>query len=156
VSVHVESVYCPPEFGTLVSDRGTATSIELDGECDLVARPAFTEAIVRAWASGPESLVLDLSRVRFIDAVGLGVVIDLASRADAQQVHLEICPGPPAVQRVFALCHLTRGLPFVPPSRRWGESRDPVSPLTGDTGSGGAPLLERSRGSENIPRPAAF
>jgi hypothetical protein len=94
--------------------------------------------------------------LKFMDAAGLGVVIELARRADAQQVHLVICPGPPAVQRVFALCHLTDGLLFLPASRRFGESRDPVSPATGDTGSGGtlASRPDRRRSSSSARRPA--
>lgn len=157
MSAHVEPVYDSREFGVLVSDRGTTTSIELAGECDLAARPALKDALTRALASGPECLVLDLSRLSFMDAAGLGVVIDLAKRADAQQVHLVICPGPPAVQRLFAFCHLTDDLLFVPPPGRLGESRDPVSPATGDAGSGSAlssrPQRRRSPSPARRPAP---
>jgi hypothetical protein len=53
-------------------------------------------------------------------------------------VRLVICSGSRAVQRVFDLCQASEALPFVPTSLKSEEPRDPVSPATGDAGSGGA------------------
>jgi anti-anti-sigma factor len=121
-----------------VSERGTTTNIELDGEWDLAAREASRAALTCALGSEPECVVLDLSRVSFIDAIGVRVVVELADRCAGQRVRLVIVPGPSAVQRFFDLCGLARQLPFIGQPEHEAEPRDPVSPITGDAGSGGA------------------
>jgi anti-sigma B factor antagonist len=122
----------------IVSERGGTTSIELDGEWDLAAREASRAAVTRAVGSAPECMVLDLSRVSFIDATGVRVVVELARRCAGQRIRLAIVPGPNAVQRLFDLCELTSHLPFIGQAGREAEPRDPVSPVTGDAGSGRA------------------
>lgn len=87
----------------VVSRWGTTTALELEGEWDLAAREAAEAAATRALARGPECLVLDLSRVSFIDVSGVRVVTELARRSMAERVHLAIVPGPRAVQRIRAL-----------------------------------------------------
>lgn len=147
-----------PELEILLSQRGTTTSIELVGECDLAARAPVQDAIGRALAPDSECLVLDLGRVSFIDASGVGIVVALARRARAQQVRLLICPGPPAVQRVFAMCQLTDALPFLPAPPQHRAARSPVSARTGDTEAGGAlsylPQRRRLSGSAWRPVPS--
>jgi hypothetical protein len=84
-------------------------------------------------------------------------VLELAGRSRAQQVRLVICPGPRAVQHVFDLCQVTEALPFVPTPLKLEEPRDPVSPATGDAGSGGALSSRPQRRRSPIPtfrRPA--
>lgn len=131
----------PPEsdLGIVVSQRGTTTIVELDGECDLAGLADFRDAIGRALACDPRCVVLDLSRLSFIDAGGIHVVLELAHRSRAQQAHLVICPGPWAVQHVFEVCQLTEILPFVITPLQLEEPRDLVLATNGDAGSGGAP-----------------
>lgn len=57
-------------------------------------------------------MVLDLSRLSFIDSSGLHVTIELQRRAIRQNIRLVIIPGPRAVQRLFEICQLTETLPF--------------------------------------------
>jgi anti-anti-sigma factor len=95
-----------------VTGRGTTTIVELDGEWDLAARDTTRTAIGDALSRHPRCVVLDLSQVSFIDASGVHVIAELARRAAAERISLVIAPGPPAVQRVFALCHPIGDLPF--------------------------------------------
>jgi anti-anti-sigma factor len=96
----------------LVSQVGASTTIRLEGEWDLAAREATRRAINKELVSRPERLVLDLSRLRFIDSSGIHIAIDLQQRAAQMNVPLWIVPGPKAVQRVFEICDLTHRLPF--------------------------------------------
>jgi anti-anti-sigma factor len=130
-----------PKLEILLSQRGTTTSIELVGECDVAARAGIRDAIPRVLTPDTECVVLDLGRVSFIDASGVGIVVALARRARAQQMRLVICPGPPLVQRVFAMCQLTDALPFLPASPQLQAARLRVSLPTGDPEAGGHPLL---------------
>jgi anti-anti-sigma factor len=143
------------DLGIVVDQRGTATHIELEGECDLATRGALLGAATQALSRSPERVVLELGRVTFIDASGIGVVLELARRCRAHRVHLVICPGPREVQDAFGLCGLIDVLPFIPTSLP-GELRDPVSPSPGDAGSGGAPSsrAQRRRSSSSARRPA--
>ena len=115
----------PMELGIVVTQQRTTSVIELDGEWDLAAREATRTAIRRVLARGPSCVVLDLTRVSFIDASGVHVVVELARHSAADHVYLVIVPGPPAVQRVFALCRVIGELPFVAD----GGLRDRPAPM---------------------------
>jgi anti-anti-sigma factor len=91
-------------------DRLTAT---VAGEFDMAGTFTVEPALERALeAPGLSDVTLDLSRVTFIDSVGLGVVIRLASELQMRQVPLRIVPGPPEVQRIFESAGLADVLPF--------------------------------------------
>lgn len=100
------------ELRIVVSQVGITTTIGLEGEWDLGNQVATREAIGRALASRPESLVLDLSRLSFIDSSGIHAVTSLARRSKRLNVRLSIVPGPKAVHRIFEICHLSDRLPF--------------------------------------------
>lgn len=134
------------ELGIVVADRGTTTVIELDGEWDLAARDATRAAIGHVLARRPDCVVLDLGRVSFIDASGVHVVVGLARRAEAEQVYLVIVPGPPAVQRVFALCRQIEELPFVAGGAR-ARTQDGVASRLHNRGLGGSHSRHQRRRS---------
>jgi anti-sigma B factor antagonist len=95
-----------------VSQLGATTTIALTGEWDLATQLATRQAISRALVLRPKSLVLDLSRLGFIDSSGVHAVISLTRRTERLNVRFLIVPGPDAVQRIFEICHLTDRLPF--------------------------------------------
>jgi len=87
--------------------------ISLTGEWDLAQQPATWETIRRVLQQRPESVLLDLRRLSFIDLSGVHVIIELHKRAQHQNIRLVIVPGPRGVQRVFDICQLLGVLPFV-------------------------------------------
>ena len=142
----------PGPLAMTISDQGTATTISLRGEWDMAAQPATRRAFSGVLERSPECVILDLTRVSFIDSTGVHGVIELQKRSERQNVRLVIVPGPPAVQRVFELVGLTKVLRFLP-SRQVSEPPDPVAHPPGATGSGGslsppptAPAAERFGG----------
>jgi stage II sporulation protein AA (anti-sigma F factor antagonist) len=100
----------------VISQHATTARVALGGEWDLATEKAARAAIDAALASCPERVVLDLSRLTFIDSGGLHAAVELHERAARQNVQLEIIPGPPAVQRPFEICRLTDVLPFTAPA----------------------------------------
>jgi anti-anti-sigma factor len=98
----------------IVSRHGTTATLELVGELDVAQEGPVREALKQVLDSQPESLVLDLSQLSFIDSTGIGIVIGLKKTTERDGVRLVICRGPLAVQRVFELTGLTSSLPFVP------------------------------------------
>ena len=96
-----------------VTARGGRTTATLRGEFDMAAtftlEPALEEAV---GAPGVETLTLDLGEVTFIDSTGVGVLLRVHEEAERRGIELAIEPGPPEVQRVFAVAGLTEVLPF--------------------------------------------
>jgi anti-anti-sigma factor len=127
----------PVPFGVSVSLQGTTMTVALRGEWDLAQQPTMRAATSDVLQSCPETVVLDLTRLSFIDSTGVRGVIDLHKRSEQQNVHLVIVPGPPAVQRVFELLGLTEILPFLPGRLGYRAAR-PRSARPGATGSGGS------------------
>lgn len=106
----------------LTREQGTTMTIELAGEWDLAGAPGARQVIAGVLAGHPECVVLDLSRLAFIDSSGVHAMLELAGHSSSQNVRLMIIPGPPAVQGVFEITGLTEQLPFIDkplPANRW-------------------------------------
>jgi anti-sigma B factor antagonist len=96
-----------------ISDGGVTAVI--GGEFDMPATFTTEPALERALEQpGLRSFTLDLTGLTFIDSLGLGVVIRLATELEARGIPLRILPGPAPVQRVFASAGLAQALPFEP------------------------------------------
>jgi len=95
-----------------VSRRDNATTVHLEGELDLAGQQDVRETVLEAIQRRPARLILDLSRLSFIDSSGVHVLLEATQQSAEQQTSLMIVPGPPLVQRVFELCHLVDRLPF--------------------------------------------
>ena len=113
----------PFGFQITASVQGTTSTIELEGELDLAQRAATTDAIARVLDQRPACLVLDLSRLSFIDSCGIHVLINARNRCAEQEARLVIIPGPRAVQRVFEICGLIEILPFADHHPRSGATK---------------------------------
>src|SRR5947209_18940056 len=87
-----------PTLDVVVSRLGTTTTIQFVGECDLAQREELQATVREVFAQRPECVVLDLSRLRFIDSTGIHAVIEVSRRASADDVRLVIVPGMPPVQ----------------------------------------------------------
>jgi anti-anti-sigma factor len=141
VAVHTgaQPLEIPNLLEIVTRKQGTTITIELAGEWDLAASAAARQAIASALTGLPECVVLDLSRLAFIDSTGVHATFELAQRSKAQHIRLVIIPGPPAVQRIFELTGLNKQLPFIneqPP----GRAARPRSARDRAAGSGGSSL----------------
>ncbi|MEO5336767.1 MAG: STAS domain-containing protein [Magnetospirillum sp. WYHS-4] len=56
---------------------GPTATIHLTGEITAQDRAAFEEVAAKALASGPQQVVVDLSRLDFMDSAGLGFLLIL-------------------------------------------------------------------------------
>ena len=83
------------------------------GELDLAARERLEQAIDDLRGSGVDRLILDLRRLSFLDSSGLRLVLELHAAARGDGFELHLIPGPPEVQRIFALTGTLDALPFV-------------------------------------------
>ncbi len=102
----------PVGLRMVVSEQGTTSTVEFEGEWGLAECGVARESVEQALERGPECMVLDLSRLTFIDSSGIHVVVTASKRCAERSVHIVIIPGPPQVHRVFEICQLTTLLPF--------------------------------------------
>lgn len=98
-----------------VTAADDAVTAVIAGEFDMTATFTAEPALERAVESpGLRRFTLDLSGLTFIDSLGLGVVVRLATELEARGIDMRILPGPPPVQRVFDSVGLADALPFEP------------------------------------------
>ncbi len=94
--------------------------IRLTGEFDLGTAPFLGDELKSAAACHTSAVVLDLSRLTFIDCAGLRAVFDFTDSVRARGWLLRIVSPPPHIARVVALLDAARDpVPAVPtPGRR--------------------------------------
>jgi anti-sigma B factor antagonist len=90
-----------------------ALVIALTGELDLVNAPRWEEELASIETDPPETLIVDLRGISFIDSTGLRAVIAADQRARAAGRRLVVVGGAPAVDRLFRVTQLVRRLEIV-------------------------------------------
>ena len=102
------------EFVEVMSeDRDGLVHVALVGELDLSTVAKVQEELRRVEASSPATLVVDLSKLTFLDSTGLRCIVTADERARAEGRRIVIVRGPDAVQRVFAITRLEERLEMV-------------------------------------------
>ena len=84
-------------------DVGDPYLIALEGELDSSNADAVEAELTLAEASAAKRIVLNLSRLTFIDSSGLRILVMAKRRSDADADRLRIRPGKDQVTRVMAL-----------------------------------------------------
>jgi anti-anti-sigma factor len=94
-------------------DRDGLVHVALVGELDLSTVAKVQEELRRVEASSPATLVVDLSKLTFLDSTGLRCIVTADERARTEGRRIVIVRGPDAVQRVFAITRLEERLEMV-------------------------------------------
>ncbi|HEY9694989.1 MAG TPA: STAS domain-containing protein [Oculatellaceae cyanobacterium] len=96
-----------PEPLTLtVSLRGTHEVKEnyqlfrLTGLLDAFSEPTFRKVVGKYIEDGPKHIVLDLSKIDFVDSSGLGALVQLVKKAQSVEGSLQIVSNPRVTQTV--------------------------------------------------------
>jgi anti-sigma B factor antagonist len=105
-----QSAVVGEQLRVAVSTVGSTSTIRLQGEWDLAGGPAISRAVAQTLEGRPECLVLDLSRLSFMDSCGIHVTAELWERSAAEHFRFVVIPGTRQVRRVFELCGLTGAL----------------------------------------------
>jgi anti-anti-sigma factor len=95
-------------------EEGEQVRIAVAGELDLSSALTFDEEIRRAEERKPETLVIDLSALKFLDSTGLRLIMSAHARARKTGRRLKIVEGGDAVKRIFKLAGVNRRLDIVP------------------------------------------
>lgn len=95
----------------VVSDRLDGTHrVAPSGELDVATADALERELLLAEKTDAAVIEVDLAGLTFIDSAGVHVLTRAADRVGSR---LRLLPGPPVVQRVFALSGLDGKLLFV-------------------------------------------
>lgn len=88
----------------VLSSKNRTLMIKADGELDMVTAHEFRESVDRAMEEMmSQNLIIDLTRVTFLDSSGLGVILGRFRRIKAKNGQLIIIIGQGSVKRILEL-----------------------------------------------------
>ncbi len=87
-------------------------TLVLAGELDMVSSAVLHAALERVCADATTAVVLDLSRLTFMDSTGIHAVRLTKELCAEHGCEFHLIPGPAQVQRVFEITGLLDRLPF--------------------------------------------
>jgi anti-sigma B factor antagonist len=98
----------PSTFSTTVhTAAGSATTVVVHGEVDALTGPQLEDSMTAAWATGPTSVLVDLSAVSFMNASSLAVLFRAQAEARARAVAFDVRGMPRRLTRFLAGRQLT-------------------------------------------------
>ncbi|GAB4341035.1 MAG: STAS domain-containing protein [Leptolyngbyaceae cyanobacterium] len=72
----------------------------LTGLLDAFSEPTFRKVMTKCVEEGPKYLILDLSKIDFVDSSGLGALVQLAKKAQSVDGSIQIVTNPRVTQTV--------------------------------------------------------
>jgi anti-anti-sigma factor len=102
-------------FRCEVQPERSAARVFALGSLDVSTVPALDAQLRELTESGFRRLIVDLSRLGFMDSSGLRLLLKWNTDADRDGYAIELVPGPRAVQRVFELTGTSHLLRFAQP-----------------------------------------
>jgi anti-anti-sigma factor len=103
-------------FRCEVRPQGEELWIVVEGEFELDSAETVSTTLGEHIDHDYRSVVLDLGGVTFMDSSGLRVAIEASKAATGRGLGFAMVPGPPAVQRIFAITGTSDMFP--PPAPR--------------------------------------
>lgn len=116
---------------------GGQHTLLLTGELDIASCPPLDAAIAEVCTDGTNAVVLDLSKLTFMDSTGIHVVLVAKGLCAAHGCDFLVIPGQPQVLRVLAVSGLLDHLPL------WIDNNDTGSALSGAHGHNESGSLPR-------------
>jgi anti-sigma B factor antagonist len=120
---------------TMVSqERAGVHLVRLEGEMDGSNARDLEDELTRIEGTGASRIVLDLTRLEFIDSTGLAVIIRAHWRSTNDGHSLDLTRPPRDVMRILELCGLDEELPFLERSQDGALGRVFLADLGGSDG----------------------
>jgi len=84
------------------------------GQLDVATAPRLRQVLTEAQFGPAHTVVLDLDRVEYLDAIGVGVIVDAHHRARTHDARFVVACGRERLLRVLADAGLDQVLEIVP------------------------------------------
>jgi len=97
-------------------DHDGVPHLELIGELDLSTVDPLKLRLELVERDEPETIVVDLRRVTFMDSMGLGILVSHRLHARQAGRHLLLVPGPKHIQDLFELTGMLQQFDWVEPA----------------------------------------
>ena len=91
---------------------GSTLNVRLEGDLDVYSTRELLNHL-RAAEVGATDILIDLSRLKFIDCAGVHQLVEAGQRAKWRDGRLKLVKGPQQVHRVFALTGLESAFEFL-------------------------------------------
>ncbi len=101
-------------FSLTTHDEGPAPVLSVTGEVDMAVAPQLRRSLVELAERCPETIIVDLSDVGFMDSTGLGVLSSVRKRLKQTGGRLVLVVARPPVSRLFQLSGMDRLFTIVP------------------------------------------
>ena len=96
------------ELSVTSHERGGCTVVEVSGEVDVYTASALRTKLADLIDADQTDLVVDLTRVRFLDSTGLGVLVGALKKVRGRSGRLELVIDQEKVMKVFRITALTQ------------------------------------------------
>jgi len=92
--------------------EGSWTVVDVQGEVDMFTAPKLREALVQETDQGKNRIIVDLTRVSFMDSTGLGTLVGGLKRVKENDGTLALVCSHRPVLRVLSITGLTNVFPI--------------------------------------------
>jgi anti-sigma B factor antagonist len=97
----------------LTRESGVAVIVPAARRLDAAVAPAFKQEVVEVVRNGEQCLVIDLSRVTFVDSSGLGALVSILKALGGQGA-LAVCGVEGPVKALFQLTRMDKVFSMFP------------------------------------------
>ena len=87
---------------------GNTAIVEVGGEVDLYSSPKMREALVGLTNGRSPAVLVDLSRVEYMDSSGVATLVEGLQRARQYGAQFKLAGLPPAIRDVFRFARLEK------------------------------------------------
>ena len=96
------------------SQRNGRNVLALRGEIDVYTAPRLRQALIDLVEKGARDILVDMSKVDFLDSTGLGVLVGGLKRVKANEGSLEIVATNERILKIFEITGLSKVFPMHP------------------------------------------
>ena len=94
--------------------QGEALIYKLRGSLDIATSPSLRAALTQSASEGKDEIVVDLTKLEFLDSTGLGALIGAHRRALESGSQVRLAVGDGAIARLLNITGLVRVFPTYP------------------------------------------
>ena len=92
--------------------QGDVTVLDVGGEVDVYTAPKLREKLVELVSDGHYNIVVDMTKVEFLDSTGLGVLVGGLKRVRSHNGALELVCNQERILKIFRITGLTKVFPI--------------------------------------------